>query len=42
VLESYITDPSKFGNTVMPKFGSLGKTTVHQIAVFLSASKGPK
>jgi menaquinol-cytochrome c reductase cytochrome b/c subunit len=42
VLEAYITDPSKFGTTVMPKFGSLGKTTVHQIAVFLDASKGPK
>jgi len=41
-LESYITDPSKFGNTVMPKFGSLGKPTIHQIATFLSVSKGPK
>ena len=41
-LESYISDPSKFGNTVMPKFGSLGKTTIHQIATFLFASKGPK
>jgi menaquinol-cytochrome c reductase cytochrome b/c subunit len=41
-LEAYISDPSKFGNNVMPKFASLGKTTVHQIAVFLDASKGPK
>jgi menaquinol-cytochrome c reductase cytochrome b/c subunit len=41
-LESYISDPSKFGNTVMPKFASLGKPTLHSIAVFLDASKGPK
>src|SRR6266568_1957304 len=40
-LESYVADPSKFGNTVMPKFASLGGKTVHQIAVFLDASKGP-
>jgi menaquinol-cytochrome c reductase cytochrome b/c subunit len=41
-LEAYVTDPSKFGNNVMPKFGSLGKQTIHQIAVFLSVSKGAK
>ena len=41
-LEAYISDPSKFGNTVMPKFASLGKPTLHSIAVFLDASKGPK
>jgi menaquinol-cytochrome c reductase cytochrome b/c subunit len=41
-LEAYVSDPSKFGNTVMPKFASLGKPTIHQIAVFLDASKGPK
>src|ERR671933_393868 len=41
-LQSYIADPSKFGNTVMPKFSSLGDKTLHQIAVFLDASKGPK
>jgi len=41
-LQTYISDPSKFGNTVMPKFASLGQTTLHQIAVFLDASKGPK
>src|ERR671929_1549376 len=41
-LQSYIADPSKFGNTVMPKFASLGDKTLHQIAVFLDASKGPK
>ncbi len=41
-LQAYIADPSKFGNNVMPKFGSLGPTYLHQLAVFLSASKGPK
>jgi menaquinol-cytochrome c reductase cytochrome b/c subunit len=41
-LQAYIADPSKFGNNVMPKFESLGPTLLHQLAVFLSASKGPK
>jgi menaquinol-cytochrome c reductase cytochrome b/c subunit len=41
-LQSYIANPSKFGNNVMPKFASLGDKTLHQIAVFLDASKGPK
>jgi len=41
-LQAYISDPSKFGNNVMPKFGSLGPKTLHGIAVFLDASKGPK
>jgi cytochrome c2 len=38
----YVADPSKFGNNVMPKFESLGKERLHQIAVFLAASKGSK
>src|SRR5438067_10270562 len=41
-LQTYISDPSKFGNNVMPKFASLGHTTLHEIATFLDASKGPK
>ena len=41
-LQSYISDPSKFGNTVMPKFASLGQQTLHEIATFLDASRGPK
>jgi menaquinol-cytochrome c reductase cytochrome b/c subunit len=41
-FEGYIPDPSKFGNTAMPKFASLGKDRIHQLAVFLDASKGPK
>ena len=41
-LQTYIADPSKFGNTVMPKFASLGQSTLHQLAVFLASSKGAK
>ena len=39
---TYVTDPSKFGNNVMPKFASLGQTKLRQLGEFLSASKGPK
>jgi ubiquinol-cytochrome c reductase cytochrome b subunit/menaquinol-cytochrome c reductase cytochrome b/c subunit len=39
-LTRYISDPSEFGNTVMPKFESLGEERVNQIAEFLAASKG--
>jgi menaquinol-cytochrome c reductase cytochrome b/c subunit len=39
-LTRYISDPSEFGNTVMPKFESLGEERVRQIADFLAASKG--
>jgi menaquinol-cytochrome c reductase cytochrome b/c subunit len=42
-LAAYVSDPSKFGNTVMPKFGEqLTKTQIHDIAVFLNASKGSR
>ena len=41
-LEAYISDPSKFGNTVMPKFGALGDQKLKQLGEFLNASKGPK
>jgi mono/diheme cytochrome c family protein len=41
-FQAYISDPSKFGNTVMPKFASLGPQTLHEIATFLDASRGPK
>jgi mono/diheme cytochrome c family protein len=42
-FERYVSDPSKFGNTIMPKFGEqLSKQQIHQIAVFLNASKGKK
>ena len=36
----YISDPSEFGNNVMPKFESLGEERVQAIAEFLAASKG--
>jgi quinol---cytochrome c reductase cytochrome c subunit, bacillus type len=41
-FSNYVADPSKFGNNVMPKFGALGETKLHQLGVFLSSSKGPK
>jgi len=42
-FSSYVSDPSKFGNNVMPKFGNLGsQQNIHNIGVFLSVSKGPK
>ena len=42
-FERYVSDPSQFGNTIMPKFGEqLSKEQIHQIAVFLDASKGAK
>src|SRR5207247_2310034 len=39
---NYVKDPSKFGNTVMPKFAALGDAKLHQLGEFLNASKGPK
>jgi menaquinol-cytochrome c reductase cytochrome b/c subunit len=41
-FSNYVSDPSKFGNNVMPKFGSLGQQKLKQLGQFLSASKGPK
>jgi menaquinol-cytochrome c reductase cytochrome b/c subunit len=42
-FSSYVSDPSKFGNNIMPKFGNLGsQQNIHNIGVFLSVSKGPK
>jgi quinol---cytochrome c reductase cytochrome c subunit, bacillus type len=42
-LADYISDPSKFGNNVMPKFGTqFSKEQIAQIAAFLNASKGEK
>jgi menaquinol-cytochrome c reductase cytochrome b/c subunit len=38
----YVSDPSQFGNNVMPKFASLGQQKLKQLGEFLSASKGPK
>jgi len=42
-LADYVSDPSKFGNNVMPKFGlQFTKQQIEQIAAFLDASKGGK
>ena len=41
----YVTDPSKYGNTVMPKFGGpagLGHANLLRLGAFLQASKGSK
>jgi len=34
----YVSDPSKFGNTVMPKFGDLGAANLAQLGAFLQSS----
>jgi quinol---cytochrome c reductase cytochrome c subunit, bacillus type len=41
-FKSYVSDPSKFGNNVMPKFASLGDQNLTALATFLNESKGPK
>ena len=38
----YVSDPSKFGNNVMPKWSDLGKDNLLKLGAFLEASKGPK
>jgi menaquinol-cytochrome c reductase cytochrome b/c subunit len=38
----YVSDPSQYGNNVMPKFASLGQQKLNQLGEFLAASKGPK
>jgi quinol---cytochrome c reductase cytochrome c subunit, bacillus type len=38
----YVADPSKFGNTVMPKFADLGEENLRNLGEFLEASKGPQ
>jgi mono/diheme cytochrome c family protein len=41
-FDRYVSNPSEFGNTVMPPFIGLGEENVHAIATFLDASKGPQ
>jgi menaquinol-cytochrome c reductase cytochrome b/c subunit len=36
----YVSDPSAFGNNVMPKFEQLGEENLRAVAAFLVASKG--
>ena len=35
---TYVSDPSKFGNNVMPKFRELGKENLTRLGTFLQAS----
>jgi mono/diheme cytochrome c family protein len=39
---NYISDPSRFGNTVMPKFSGMGRRNLLAIGAFLQASKGER
>jgi hypothetical protein len=39
-FERYVRDPTRFGNRVMPKYDNLGAQRLHDLAVFLAASKG--
>ena len=39
-FEAYVADPRKFGNRVMPRYGDLGPQRLHDLAVFLAASRG--
>src|ERR687888_52714 len=39
-FKRYVSDPSQFGNTVMPKFASLGDQNLQALSEFLAASKG--
>jgi mono/diheme cytochrome c family protein len=42
-FSDYVSDPSKFGNTIMPQFGNLGsEENIRNIGIFLAASKGAK
>ena len=36
----YVSDPSQFGNNVMPRFEQLGEENLRAVAAFLVASKG--
>lgn len=37
---TYVSDPSKFGNQVMPRFADLGRRNLLALGAFLQASKG--
>jgi mono/diheme cytochrome c family protein len=39
---SYLADPSKYGDHVMPSFESLGRRELLLIGAFLRSSKGPR
>jgi hypothetical protein len=39
---AYVSDPSKFGNQVMPRFEDLGQRNLLALGEFLQASKGER
>ena len=40
-FERYVSDPTRFGNRIMPKYGNFGDPRrLHDLAIFLAASKG--
>jgi hypothetical protein len=39
---NYLSDPSKFGNQVMPRFQELGRRNLLALGAFLEASKGER
>jgi mono/diheme cytochrome c family protein len=39
---AYVSNPSKFGNEVMPKFQALGRRNLLALGAFLEASKGER
>ena len=39
---NYVSDPSKFGNQVMPKFAGMSRRNLLAIGAFLQASKGER
>jgi cbb3-type cytochrome oxidase cytochrome c subunit len=41
-FERFVADPKRYGIESMPRFAALGQKTLHQLAVFLAASKGER
>ena len=39
---NYVSDPSQFGNNVMPPYGDLGDENLQRIGTFLKESQGSK
>ena len=39
---NYVSDPSKFGNEVMPKFAGMSRRNLLALGAFLQASKGER
>jgi hypothetical protein len=39
---NYISDPSRFGNEVMPKFAGMSRGNLLALGAFLQASKGER